>query len=142
MERYWVYGQMGSQWNFGVQNSGMNSNWTHLETLERRLAAFAWESSASQILKGWRLEWTISVAPENWAALEQGRAGVREPEYHRSGMTIGSVRFARSNYRDKMAIVGTARKDLGKTWCCCFVERKILSFADVRIASNVFEADG
>ena len=38
-----------------------------------------------------------------------------EPEYRRSGMTIGSVGSVRSSSRDRMASAGTARKGLGKT---------------------------
>ena len=112
----------------------------HLETLERHLFASAWESSASQTLKDWRLERKI-WAPESWAVSGQERV-VAEPKYRRSGMTIGSVGSARSSSRDKTASAGIAKKGLGKTWCCCFAEVRILVLADVRSAWNVFEADG
>ena len=123
-----------------LKSRGMVVKLAHLEILAHHLSAFAWESSASQTLKDWRLERMI-WAPESWAVLEQGRAVV-EPKYRRSGMTIGSAGFVRSSYRDRTAFAGTTRKGLGKTWCCRFAEIRILVLADVRIAWNVFEADG
>lgn len=136
----WLLGPNGFAMKFWRANWEAWSKLAHLETLVHHLSVFAWESSASQTLKGWRLERMIWV-PESWAVSEQGRAVV-EPKYRRSGMTIGSAGFVRSSYRDRTAFVGTVRRGLGKTWCCCFAEMRILVLADVRIAWNVFEADG